>query len=81
MSEAIETGRSVRKGIRVLLLEDEVADAELIVRELRRSGFDPHWRRVETEAEFIDSLNPSLDLILADFRLPQFDGLRALRRM
>ena len=81
MTQAIEAVPAVNRGLRVLLLEDKLVDAELIVRELRRSGFDPDWRRVETEAEFLSNLNPSLDLILADFRLPRFDGLRALRRV
>jgi signal transduction histidine kinase len=69
------------KPIRVLLLEDRATDAELIVRELRRSGFEPDWRRVETEAAFLEHLDPALDIVLADYRLPQFDGLQALRHL
>lgn len=69
------------KPLRVLILEDRPADAELMVYELRQRGFAPYWRRVETEAEFVDSLDPGLDVILADYSLPQFDALRALRRL
>ncbi len=65
--------------INVLVLEDKVTDAELIVHELRRAGFDPEWHRVETEEEFVGQLDSAPDIILADFRLPGFDGLRALR--
>jgi len=65
--------------IRVLVLEDRPADAELMVRELRRAGFEPDWQRVETEAEYLARLHPGLDVILADYTLPQFDALRALR--
>jgi PAS domain S-box-containing protein len=36
------------------------------------------WRRVETEADYLAALDPALDLILADYALPQFDALRAL---
>ena len=36
--------------LRVLLLEDREADAEMIIHELKRAGFDPEWRRVEDEA-------------------------------
>ena len=65
--------------LRVLILEDRASDAELMVHELRRAGFDPDWQRVETEADYVAHLDPSLDLILADYALPQFDGLRALQ--
>jgi PAS domain S-box-containing protein len=65
--------------LRVLILEDEPADAELMAQELRRAGFDPEWERVATETEYLALLDPALDLILADYRLPQFDGLLALR--
>ena len=64
--------------IHLLVLEDNPSDAELIIFELRRAGFEPDWKRVETEADFLAALDPTLDLILADYHLPQFDGLRAL---
>jgi PAS domain S-box-containing protein len=64
--------------LRLLLLEDRIADAELVVHELRQAGFDPSWQRVETAAEFLDQLNRPYDIILADYALPQFDALRAL---
>ncbi len=65
--------------LRTLILEDLDADVELIVRELRRTGFDPDYRRVQGEADYTAELSPDLDLILADYSLPQFDALRALR--
>jgi len=64
--------------LHVLLLEDNVDDARLIVHELHRAGFEPLWERVETENEFLAQLSPGLDVILADYRQPQFDALRAL---
>jgi diguanylate cyclase len=69
------------RSLRVLILEDHPEDAELAVYELRRAGFDPAWRRVEDEAGFKASLDPELDLILADYHQPQFDALRALKVM
>ena len=57
--------------MRVLILEDYPADAERMVEELRQGGFEPGWRRVETEEDFLTHLDPSLDVILADYRLPQ----------
>jgi PAS domain S-box-containing protein len=64
--------------LRVLIVEDSPLDAELLVCELRRAGFDPQWQRVETERDFLDGLSPDLDLILSDFEMPAFNGLRAL---
>ncbi|MGH7966528.1 MAG: ATP-binding protein, partial [Candidatus Binatia bacterium] len=51
---------------------------ELILYELRRSGFTPDWQRVETAADYLARLHEGLDTILADYTLPQFDALRAL---
>ncbi len=65
--------------LRVLLLEDREADAKLVVRELERAGLDPLWERVETEEDFVRHLDPAPDLILADYSLPQFDALQAVR--
>jgi PAS domain S-box-containing protein len=73
------------KPLHVLILEDLPDDAELMLRELRRSGFIPTWQRVETEAayraalqEAADNNGSGLDLILADYHLPQFNALQAL---
>jgi PAS domain S-box-containing protein len=64
--------------LRVLIVEDNATDAELVLRELRRAGFDPDWQRVDTEADYLASLDPGLDIILSDYSMPQFSGLRAL---
>jgi len=64
--------------IKVLIVEDNPEDAQLLVRELKRSGFDFDWQRVDTEPEYLAKLNPGLDLILSDYDMPQFSGLRAL---
>jgi PAS domain S-box-containing protein len=64
--------------LRVLIVEDDSADAELMVRELSRAGYAPQWTRVETEAEYVAGLDEKPDIILSDSNLPQFDGIRAL---
>jgi PAS domain S-box-containing protein/putative nucleotidyltransferase with HDIG domain len=64
--------------LKLLLLEDNPSDVELLLAELRRAGFDPEWKRVDTEADFQVALDPALDLILADYGLPQFTGFQAL---
>lgn len=67
----------MQRTLRVLLVEDNAADAELLVRELRRNGFDPQWKRVETEAAFLAELDELPDIILSDYSMPAFSGLRA----
>jgi DNA-binding response OmpR family regulator len=64
--------------LRVLLLEDSEADAALLERELRRQGFDPRIRRVETEDELREALAGTWEVFLADFLLPAYSGLQAL---
>ncbi len=64
--------------LRVLIVEDNPNDAELTLRELRHSGFDPQWARVETEPDFLARIREPLDIILADFMMPTFTALRAL---
>lgn len=64
--------------LHVLLVEDNALDAELLVRELHRAGFAADWQRVDNEKDYIDRLSGEFDLILSDYQLPQFDGLRAL---
>jgi PAS domain S-box-containing protein len=64
--------------VRVLIIEDDPVDADLMVRELKRGGFAPEWVRVETEEAFLAQLERSPDVILSDSKLPLFDGFEAL---
>jgi DNA-binding NtrC family response regulator len=63
--------------LKILIAEDSIDDVELVVAELRRAGFDPTWKRVDTEPDFVAELEKRPDLVMADFSMPQFDGLRA----
>jgi PAS domain S-box-containing protein len=65
--------------IRVLILEDRADDADLMLHELRQAGFDPIWQLVEIEPDYLKALEANFELILADWSLPQFSGLRALQ--
>jgi two-component system cell cycle sensor histidine kinase/response regulator CckA len=65
--------------VRILILEDDPADAELLERELRRAGEIADCRRAENEQEFLAGLSPLPDLVLADYRVPGFGALAALR--
>src|SRR5579872_6133763 len=64
--------------IRVLILEDRPEDAELMIHELRRSQFDPEWRRIDTESEYNAHLGWQPDVILSDYNMPLLDAPRAL---
>ena len=70
--------RLVLHRLRALIVEDDAADAELMVAELHRSGFELSWVRVETEQEYVARLADSPEIVLADYALPQFSGSRAL---
>src|SRR5882762_1331133 len=64
---------------RVLMVEDNASDAELVVRELNRAGMRCESRRVETAVEYrraLEQFQPQV--ILSDFSMPKFDGLEAL---
>ena len=65
--------------LRVLILEDNVSDAELMMHALRRAGFDPVGPQVETEEAFRNYLQEEPEVILADFSLPHFNALEALK--
>jgi two-component system sensor histidine kinase UhpB len=65
--------------IRLLILEDCPADANLIVEQVRHAGFDPTWRSVCTSQDYLPSLVPDLDVILADTSLREFDTFHALQ--
>ncbi|MFO7568585.1 MAG: response regulator [Smithellaceae bacterium] len=68
--------------LKVLLVEDSEDDALLVLRALQKGGFEPVCRRVETAGDMADALSGQLwDIVLCDFKLPQFDGLGAIDLM
>ena len=67
------------KPLRVLIIEDSENDALLLLRELRRSGYEPVSERVYTAAAVNDAIGTKQwDVIISDFVMPQFSGLEAL---
>src|SRR5207248_9175790 len=65
--------------LRILHLEDNPTDAELLRSMLERQRIDCAIKRVETQAAFEAALErEQFDLIISDFTLPSFDGLSAL---
>ena len=64
---------AVTSPLRILLLEDEPRDAELIQEGLEAEGFVCETTPVQTRAEFLAALeNGEFDIILADYKLPSF---------
>ena len=68
------------RALRVLLLEDDARDAELVRDVLEAGGIVCDIARVQTREDFVASLDRGgFDLILADHTLPSFDGMSALK--
>lgn len=69
----------MKTSLKILYLEDEALDAELIQSALDGEGIASKMLRVETRDDFIAAVDRGgFDIILADYSLPGFDGLSAL---
>lgn len=70
----------IKEGTKVLILEDNSSDADLIVRHLKKSGSSFITKTVESKKVFEDSLDTFLpDIILSDYSLPSFDAVSAFK--
>jgi PAS domain S-box-containing protein len=68
-----------KRPLRALLVEDSETDAELLLKQLERGGYDVTSTRVETAAALKFALEQSQwDLIVSDYSMPRFDALKAL---
>lgn len=68
----------MNKRLKVVMVEDTVADAELAAAVLGRTWPDLEWERVETETAFRIALARSPDIVIADFEVPGFGAIPAL---
>ncbi|HMC95739.1 MAG TPA: response regulator [Polyangia bacterium] len=65
----------IPRPLRALLVEDSADDAELVIRELRRGGYEPITRRVQTAVDLTATLtNDSWDVIISDYSMPQLSA-------
>jgi PAS domain S-box-containing protein len=65
--------------LRALIVEDSENDALLVLRELRRGGYDVTWERVETAETMRAALDRQpWDIVISDYKMPHFTGLEAL---
>jgi signal transduction histidine kinase len=75
---AVKTGYG-QPSLRALLVEDNSADAELVLRELRHSGFELSWDWVQTPFEFRERIRARCpDVVLADYNLGHWRGMETL---
>ncbi len=69
----------MNKPIRVLVVEDNEDDALLLVRTLRKSGYDPEYIRVDNGPDMQQALDThAWDCVISDYSMPQFSALSAL---
>src|ERR1051326_1076778 len=70
---------SASQKLKVLLVEDNENDAILLQLQLERAGYDPITYRIETRESLISALErEKWDMVIADYRMPRFNGLEAL---
>ena len=68
-----------RRALHVLLVEDSEPDAQLVIYELERAGYDVTFERVETAATMEEALRRApWDIVLSDHNMPQFNSTAAL---
>ena len=67
------------KPLRVLIVDDSENDALLLVRELKRGGYESVYERVDTSEAMEKALaNLEWDVIVSDYRMPRFGALDTL---
>jgi diguanylate cyclase (GGDEF)-like protein/PAS domain S-box-containing protein len=66
--------------LRVLIVEDSPDDAELLIRELRRGGFEVFAECVDCAADMAAALDTGTwDVVISDYMMPSFSGMNALK--
>lgn len=72
----------MKKNLNILFIEDSEDDALLIQRELIKGGYQIFALRIDNESALVEALHKhNWDLVLADYVLPQFSGIKAIRIM
>lgn len=65
--------------LKVIVVEDNMDDHELLVRELERGGYAPQTVRVDTPEALREVLaEPGWEIVISDYIMPRFSGLAAL---
>jgi PAS domain S-box-containing protein len=76
---AKDEGKKMSKTLQVLVVEDSEDDTDLLLRELRRGGYDLTYERLES-AEIMQAalVEQAWDIVISDYSMPHFNGLEAL---
>ncbi|MEW5798331.1 MAG: PAS domain S-box protein [Bacteroidota bacterium] len=69
---------SIQKKLNILILEDNPRDAEILMYELHKTGIQYSCAVVSTKEEYVQKLDSTIDIILSDYSMPQFDAPQAL---
>ena len=77
----LDNGAAEKLPLRALIVEDEENDLHLLLRELRKSGYEPDYVNVDNATDLTQALQhpQSWDMVFSDFSMPHFDGLTALQ--
>jgi len=68
------------KALAVLIVEDTESDAQLIIRLLKKAGYELMYEQVETAEEMRAALKKqNWDIVISDYKMPQFNGRAALQ--
>jgi PAS domain S-box-containing protein/putative nucleotidyltransferase with HDIG domain len=66
--------------LHVLIVDDSEDDTRLIIRKLSNGGYDPKWERVDSSEAMRNALNrEDWDIILCDYKMPNFNAAAALK--
>jgi two-component system, NarL family, sensor histidine kinase UhpB len=66
--------------LRVLIVEDSLADAEMLIRELKKGAYQPTFKIVETAETMLQQLNNNIwDIVISDYKMPNFSAPDALK--
>jgi signal transduction histidine kinase len=74
-----ESGATGARKIRVLVVEDNASDSELMLHALKNAGYESECEVVQTADDFSDRIRKNkYDIILADYRLPGWNGMETV---
>ncbi len=79
-SDHSEANIAMNQPLQVLIVEESEAEAQVLLSQLQQGGYEPRWQRVDNPAAVKAALaEQEWEVIIADFWLPHFSGLDALR--
>ena len=56
--------------LKILIAEDNPSNADRLLRALRLAGFEPNWKCIDGEEEFLGTLSAGIDLVISGYEMP-----------